>query len=676
MTSLWEHLEGKYEVLGQLEEEDGAGEVYQVRHLFLDESRLVRVIRPSVPLTREASASYLDEARGAMRLRHPGIAQLHDFSLDDEGNAWITREHIEGLPLDVALRELGPPPVGLGLEIAQQALRALGYLHRGGKVHRDVAPERLVLARDVDGQPLVKWTDLGISRLLAAEQDEIPMAGLFPARPRHAAPEQFGAGGREPDARSDLYSFGLVLYELLTGRFPFSGHDPFSYMAGHLSAPPLDFAESDPQGRLPGEVREALLQTLAKDPAQRPASAEELARRLATVQPQFPDQGDYLDRALVQARKRATALLPVIPPPKPKPAPAPPPPEPAPVVAPVPPPPVAPVVPVVTAPAPAPVPDRPPTEDIPLRGAGVTPAREIEWDRPAVEFGTQRVVLDPPKKEPVQPPRPVAPPPVAAPVVPVAPPVPAATAAAAAPPEASRSRGVQIAAVLLGVALLGGAIGWFLSRDGDASAPAPSSVAETSTATEPAVPPAIVEVDPQPEPPPPPDNEKAAPAPSVVPPPEERIRQQEPRRRPEAVPPPPSQVPEGAVITAQSQRPQAQETAEPEEGAPPAGAKLITPGPGVEYPEPVTEISAAYPQAAMASGRKTKVRVAVLVDENGNVIQTRIREGDPSGLGFNEAASEAARRMRYLPATKDGVPGKFWAEILLEFEPPSGVPPG
>jgi TonB family protein len=668
VTSLWEHLEGKYEVLGQLEEEDGAGEVYQVRHLFLDESRLVRVIRPPMALTREASASYLDEARGAMRLRHPGIAQLHDFSLDDEGNAWITRENIEGLPLDVALRELGPPPVGLALEIAQQALRALGYLHRGGMVHRDVAPERLVLARDVDGQPLVKWTDLGISRLLAAGQDEIPMAGLFPARPRHAAPEQFGSGGREPDARSDLYSFGLVLYELLTGRFPFSGHDPFSYMAGHLSAPPLDFAESDPQGRLPGEVREALLQTLAKDPAQRPASAEELARRLATVQPRFPDQGDYLDRALVQARKRATALLPVIPPPKPKLAP--PPPEPAPIVAPVAPHPVAPVVPVVTAPAPVAVPDRSSAEDIPLRGAGVTPAREIEWDRPPVDFGTQRVVLDPPKKEPVPPPRPVAPPPVVAPVVPVAPAVPVATAAAV-PSEASRSRGVQIAAVLLGVALLGGAIGWFLSRDGDAPAPAPSAVAETSPATEPAVPPAIEEVDPQPEPPPPPDNEKAAPAPAAVPP------REEPRRRQEAVPPPPSQVPEGAVITAQSQRPQAQEPAAPEEGAPPAGAKLITPGPGVEYPEPVTEISAAYPQAAVASGRKTKVRVAVLVDENGNVIQTRIREGDPSGLGFNEAALEGARRMRYLPATKDGVPGKFWTEILLEFEPPpSGAPPG
>jgi serine/threonine-protein kinase len=632
VTSLRELLEGKYEILGQLDD-DGAGEVYKVRHLFLDEVRLVRVVRPEAAPGREARASQLDEARAAMRLRHPNIAQLHDFSLDDEGNAFIVLESIDGLPLDAALRELGPPPVGLALEIAQQALRALGVLHRSGRVLRHVAPERLMLTRDVDGRALAKWTDLGISRLLGAEE-EVPHGGLFPPSPRWAAPEQFGAAGREPDARSDLYAFGLLLYELLTGHFPIAGHDPFSYMAGHLSLPPLGFADSDPQGRLPAEIREAVLQTLARDPAQRPASAEELARRLVAIQDGFPDQGDYLERALGEARQRAAVLRPVVLPPKPEPPP-PPAPEPIvvapPVLAPPPKPPEPeprPAPPVV---APVPVPEPIAPDDLPLRG--VEPARQLEWDRPRMEYGTQRVQIEPPAPAPVRPTPPVAPPP--APV-------------SSAQPAGSRLRWILILAGIAIVAVLGGAIGAFLGRGSDTGKPAsPAPATQAPPPATPApTPPQVVEIAPQPEPPPPPANEKAEPA---VPPPSRR----------EALRPP-TQVPEEAVIKAPA--------------GPMKRGDLITPGPGVEYPEPATDIEAAYPARAVESRRSAKVRVAVLVDENGNVVQTRIRDGDPSGLGFNESAQEAARRVRFLPATRDGVPGKFWTELMFEFEPPAAAP--
>jgi TonB family protein len=156
-------------------------------------------------------------------------------------------------------------------------------------------------------------------------------------------------------------------------------------------------------------------------------------------------------------------------------------------------------------------------------------------------------------------------------------------------------------------------------------------------------------------------NEKAEP---VTPPPpsrrEEQAREEAARRRRKAISPP-ARVPEEAVIKAPA--------------GPMKRGDLITPGPGIEYPEPATEISASYPARAVESRRSTKVRVSVLVDENGNVTQTRIREGDPSGLGFNESALEAARRVRFLPATRDGVPGKFWTELLFEFEPPAAPPP-
>jgi serine/threonine-protein kinase len=643
VTSLRELLEGKYEILGQLDDE-GAGEVYKVRHLFLDEARLVRVVRPEAALRREERARQLEEARAAMRLRHPHIAQLHDFSLDDEGNAFIVLESLEGLPLEAALRELGPPPVGLALEIAQQALRALGVLHRGGRILRHVAPERLMLTRDVDGRPLVKWTDLGISRLLGAEED-VPQGGLFPPSPRWAAPEQFGGSGREPDARSDLYVFGLLLYELLTGRFPVAGHDPFSYMVGHLSTPPVDFAESDRKGRLPAELREAVLQTLAKDPAERPASAEALARRLGAIQDLFPEQGDYLERALREARKRAPALRPVVLPPKPAPAP---PPAPAPAPAPEP---------AAVTPVPVPEPLIAPA-DLPLRG--VEPARTLEWDQPRPEYGTQRLQIEPPAPAPTRPAPPMTPAPTTAPVSPAQPP-------------GSRLRSISILAGVAGIAILGGTIGALLGRGREtARPPAPATASEPAAATpapaaQPSSPaqtpptPQVVEVAPKPEPPSPPVNEKAElPEAALSRREEQRAREEAARRRREAIPPP-ARVPEEAVIKAPI--------------GPMQRGDLIAAGPGVEYPEPATDIAAAYPAAALSSRRSAKVRVAVLVDENGNVVQTRIREGDPSGLGFNESALEAARRVRFLPATRDGVPGKFWTELIYEFEPPAPPPP-
>ncbi len=276
------HLEDKYEVLDKLGE-GGMGEIYRVRHRDLGEIRIVKVMRPHLAAKGPLQARFLREARMAIQLRHPNVAQLYDYSAgDDETAAFMVMEYIEGATLE-ELTTGGPPPLALGLEIARQALTALGYLHDKGFVHRDISPDNIMLAEGPGGEPLVKLLDLGIAKSLTGGfEGELTHTGAFLGKLRYSAPEQFGAERVAPlDARSDLYSFGVVLYELLTGHYPIDGADPSAIIGGHLFRPPLGFAVTDPAGRLPEGLRQVLLRALAKDPAARFQSAGDFWRELA-----------------------------------------------------------------------------------------------------------------------------------------------------------------------------------------------------------------------------------------------------------------------------------------------------------------------------------------------------------------------------------------------------------
>ncbi len=286
VTDLQGQIDGKYEILAKIRE-GGMGAVYKVRHLLLDEIRVVKVIHPRLDEDAEARTRFLREARAASRLRHPNIAQLFDFMVvDPAGDQFLVLEYIDGLTLRDLLRRHGPPGLALGLEIARQSLAALGYLHRRGFVHRDISPDNLMLTRGPDGGPLVKLIDLGIAKGPRPSDHGLTGSGIFLGKPRYAAPEAIE--GHDVDARADLYSFGVVLYELLTGQRPFEGKTPHELMAAHLRQPPRPFSETDPESRLAPPLRQAVLASLAKSPAERVASAEDLARRLSAVVPGLP----------------------------------------------------------------------------------------------------------------------------------------------------------------------------------------------------------------------------------------------------------------------------------------------------------------------------------------------------------------------------------------------------
>jgi TonB family protein len=601
---LHEHIEGKYEILEKLKE-GGMGAIYKVRHRLLDEVRVVKVIRAHLEPTGENGDRFLREARVAIRLRHPNIAALHDFAIADDRNAFIVMEYIDGLNLLEILHGHGTPPVSLTLEIARQSLRALGYLHRQKIVHRDVSPDNLMLTRDVDGYAQVKLIDLGIAKAFGGGAAGLTTTGIFLGKPRYAAPEQFGTFPL--DARSDLYSFGVVLYELLTGRSPIQGQDPASYMAGHLFRPPVPFEESDPQGRVPAELRRTVFRALAKKPEERFESAEDFAWALTLLQDRFPLTG----RELADIFENTLPAL---------------------------------------------------TQPIPLPAQGSTQDRldrEFLMTQTPVPAPTLRLV-EPPPAPPVDPdatrvlassparakeeslldatwlsvPRPAE--------VPVQEPVPMESGSG----KALRTVLMAATAILLAVAIW---LGWRVlsQRQTPARIEAEAPVQVPAPGTVPAS--VITEPTPAPQSPPPLISPEETPA-SVVAPTPTPVQEAPAKPRPRVVAP-------------------EDEVADVDVIGPMKPGDLIRAGlPNVQAPVPDQLASPVYPAAAataLGSGKRVTVRVRVLVDENGRTVEARIRDGGEPD--FDSAALEAARRTTFYAATRDDIPGKMWTELIFEF---------
>ena len=602
MALLHEHIEGKYEILEKIKE-GGMGAIYKVRHRLLDEVRVVKVIRSHMEPTGENGERFLREARVANRLRHPNIASLHDFAIAEDGNAFIVMEFIDGLNLLEILHTGGPPPIALTLEIARQSLKALGYLHRQKLVHRDVSPDNLMLTRDMDGHPQVKLIDLGIAKAFeggGAGSGELTTTGIFLGKPRYASPEQFGvSGGASLDARSDLYSFGIVLYELLTGQCPISGKDPASYMAGHLIRPPLGFEESDPKGRVPAELRAAVLRSLAKKPEERFESAEDFIWALTLFQDRFPLTGSELDEVFQSSLPAFTRPLPLPMPP----------------------------VPgstqdkldreflMTSTPAPTSRTDIPeeatrlylmeqPTE-VTRRSMDLDETLPLASARARKEESLLDATwLSVPRKEPE-------------PVV----------------EEEKTGAGWQKMAVAA-VLLIGIAAAGFLWRS---RSPAPEPVSQQIQVPAPGTVTASLPIVPVESPPPAPVEMAPEPGPAPMP-----VK--------------PRQIdPEDAVAFG--------ETAEPMR----RGDLILRGLPNVVEPEPRDFPAYSYPAVALGSGKAARVRVRVLVDEEGRVAEAALREADGSGLGFDEIALETARKTPFHPATRDDIPGRMWTELIFEF---------
>jgi beta-lactam-binding protein with PASTA domain/predicted Ser/Thr protein kinase len=211
------------------------------------------------------------EAQSAAGLNHPNIVSIFDRG-HAEGTYYIAMEYLDGRTLKELLIRNGPTPVPIAIDYARQIIGALAFAHRNGIVHRDIKPHNIVVGSD--GR--LKVTDFGIARSGASQMTE---AGSIVGTAQYLSPEQ--ARGAPVDPRSDLYSLGIVLYEMLTGKVPFTGDTPVEIAMKHLSAvpdPPSEVREG-----IPHDLDAVVMRALAKDPDQRYASAEEMDADLARV---------------------------------------------------------------------------------------------------------------------------------------------------------------------------------------------------------------------------------------------------------------------------------------------------------------------------------------------------------------------------------------------------------
>ena len=266
-------LRDKYQVV-RLLGKGGMGEVWLVHHRVTGADHALKLITSSMAFDEQVRARFLQEARVMARFTHPAAVTLHDADIGEEV-AYILMEFVPGHSLYDELKDRpGPRPIDAVARLLKQLCSVLHRAHARGIVHRDLKPSNLML---VDGEAPggdLKVLDFGIAKVLdRPDAEALTQTDHFLGTPYYASPEQLR--GSKVDGRSDLYSVGVLLYELLAGVRPFEGK-PSKQMIDHMSTPPPPFTERAPGVIIPGGVESLVLRCLAKDPADRPQTARDL----------------------------------------------------------------------------------------------------------------------------------------------------------------------------------------------------------------------------------------------------------------------------------------------------------------------------------------------------------------------------------------------------------------
>jgi serine/threonine-protein kinase len=308
---------GRYRVLRQLGE-GGAGIVYDAMHEELGRPVAIKVLGAAWAYDQAAVQRFQREARAASNLGHRHIVDVYDLGKLDDGRPYLVMERLHGEPLDAALERGEALPAERIAEVVAQAASALDAVHKKGIVHRDIKPENLFLARtDDDGEPEVKLLDFGLVAIASPDgpASRLTRQGTVHGTPHYMAPE--ATGDELPDHRADIYSLGVVTYELLTGKVPFDSPNPLRILTlkHERDAPSL----TEATGQVYSEsLEEVFRRVLSRNPEMRYESAGEFAQALqgavrgapvvASVQPPGTMVEDTDHEPREHARSRITAV--------------------------------------------------------------------------------------------------------------------------------------------------------------------------------------------------------------------------------------------------------------------------------------------------------------------------------------------------------------------------------
>ena len=311
-------LNNRYQILGRVGQ-GGMGQVFKADHTLMGRTVAIKVLNPNLVTSEESVARFKREIMTLAKFEHPNVVRLFDAGTTQSGRFYMAMEFVEGEPLSRVLAGSGRLELKRFARLFAQVLQGVGKAHERNIVHRDLKTENLLVATLDSGAELIKIMDFGIAKLLSDEPVQNSDPFLTAERvavgtPEYMSPEQ-AAGGAQVDHRSDLYSLGVVAFELLTGRLPFEAESPVGYIGKHIVDPPFTFEEAQPGLGYPPAIERFALKALEKEPSERYQSAEEMLDALEVALPR-----DLQDR--LRQERSSDPRIPAVAAPKPRPAPS------------------------------------------------------------------------------------------------------------------------------------------------------------------------------------------------------------------------------------------------------------------------------------------------------------------------------------------------------------------